>query len=103
MAENFVKARALRDELYGIVKANYKSDIRFRTVSIRLLEYYCTYLNGFINVLEGLSVGNTEATAAAMNEFKMIAGRIEAYIENYFDRGQAIGIIDYRIMRLFNV
>ena len=102
MAENFAKARALRDELYAVVKANYNSDVRFRTVSIRLLDYYCSYLDGFINTLERLSEGNVEATTAAMEEFKRIAGRIEAYTENYFDRGQAIGIIGYRILRLFN-
>ena len=101
-AEYFAKARALREELIELVKENYNSEHRIVTASVRILEYFCTYLDKYINIFENLSKGDKAATDEAMSDFISVIGKFEPYIDLYFDHGQASEIIDYRILRLYN-
>ena len=100
--ERISKALAVKDELISVIRDNYNSDIRLRTVSIRILEAYCTYLDKLLAVFDNLSRGNVEATNEAMAEFDLTAGKIELEFEGIYDHGQASGIIEWRILRLFN-
>ena len=100
--ERMERARRATEELKLLVQENYNSDIRLRTKAIRVLEYYCSYLEKLIDVLDNLSRGDKSATEAAMAEFKRNGGAIEAYIEDYYDHGQASEMLEYRILRLFN-
>ena len=99
----FAKARALRERLLTVIRENYNSDKRIVTASVRILEHYCTYLDKLINILDNLSKGDTLATREAMNDFISVVGALEPSIGLYFDHGQASEIIDYRILRLYNV
>jgi hypothetical protein len=96
-AERFSRGRALRDEILALVKENYNSDVRVRTVSVRLLEYYCTYLDKYIDVLEAVASDDKDAVDKAMLDFKTEVGKTEPYTETCFDFGQATGQIFYHV------
>ena len=100
--ERINKALALKEELLTLVRENYNSDIRLRTVSIRILDKYCIYLERLLAIFKCLSTSDVEGATAAMAEFDLTAGKIELEHEGIYDHGQATGIIEWRILRLFN-
>ena len=100
--ERIARAREIRERLLEIVKKNYNSDLRYRTVSIRILEYYCTYMEKFLNIFEMLAKSDKDGADAALRDFKIWPRNAEAYLANCYDHGQASEIIGYRIIRIYN-
>ena len=98
----FIKAREVRNDLLGIISENYNFTNRIQTVSIRVLEHFCTYIDKYVTIFENLANGDKTATNEAMAEFRSTLGGLEPYIESYFDHGQACEILDYRILRQYN-
>ena len=102
MQKRIAEARELRDELLTLVKENYNSDLRLRTVSIRILEYFTTYTDKFLNIFDMLAKRDKDGADAALRDFKIWPRNAEAYLANCYDHGQASEIIGYRIIRVYN-
>lgn len=100
--ERISRALAVKDELLAIIRESYNSDIRLRTVSIRILDKYCVYLDKLLAIFGCLSTSDVEGAKVAKAEFDLAAGKIELEHEGIYDHGQASGIIDWRILRVFN-
>ena len=97
-AKNIAKARGARENLARLVEKYYNSDRRVETVSVRILEAYDVYLKYMIDVLEKKSKNDDEGAKTLIEEFLVEIGKLEPYIEQYFDQAQAANAFRFRIL-----
>ena len=68
-----------------LVKENYDSEIRVRTVGIRLLEHYLDLCEGLGKIIARKAVGDDGSAEALYYDFEEAFGRRECEIERYFN------------------
>ena len=97
--ERIERARVYGKELLALVRENYNSDVRVRTVSVRLLEYFCLYLDKMLDVLQMLAQNDKPGAEAALRTLEKVVGADELTHETCFDFGQAIRYINNYIIK----
>jgi hypothetical protein len=68
-----------------LVKENYNSDVRVRTLAVRLLEKHAEYCEGLAQVIIERARGNVEGALELLDKFRVSFGKHEPEIEEYFD------------------
>ena len=68
-----------------LIEANYNSDVRVRTVSVRLLEKHAEYCEGLAEVLTERAKGNLDLAMEKYNELRVRFGKNEAEMETNYD------------------
>ena len=76
-----------------LIASHYNSDVRARTVSVRILEKHAEYCEGLARVLIERAKGDIPTAEKMFNEFRIEFGRHEAEIERYFDHALYFGIM----------
>ena len=97
-AEEIEKVGELTDQLRAFIKAHYNMPLRAQTVSVRLLEYYCEYVDGMAKIMGQVARGNFDEAKELSQVFLKEMGRHEIYIERYYDHG-LIGAGIERLLR----
>jgi hypothetical protein len=69
----------------GLIKEHYNSDVRVRTLAVRLLEKHAEYCEGFAQVIIERARGNVEGALELLDKFRVSFGNHEPEIEEYFD------------------
>ena len=70
----------------GIIKKNYNSEYRLRTVSVRLIEHHTEFLKLLADWMIAKAKGESkERTEFLFNRFRIEFGKRECEIEKYFD------------------
>jgi hypothetical protein len=82
---NAEKLFAVGEEL---IKSHYNSDLRIRTVSVRLLEAHLEYCRGIAALMTRKALGDDVGAVEIKEELRKKFGRREAEIELYFDHNQ---------------
>ncbi|MBQ8880214.1 MAG: DUF4838 domain-containing protein [Clostridia bacterium] len=83
MVPRIEKLKDITKELRALIKDNYNSDYRVRTVSVRLLEVYCEYVDRFSDMLKRLAMG--EECDAEHDRIIELLVKWEDEYETYFD------------------
>ena len=83
MVPRIEKLKDITKELRALIKDNYNSDYRVRTVSVRLLEVYCEYVDRFSDMLKRLAMG--EKCDAEHDRIIELLVKWEDEYETYFD------------------
>ena len=97
-AEAVENIQVLTNKLREFVKTHYNMPLHAQTVSVRLLGYYCDYVDGMGKVVGQLARGNWDAAKELAKEFLAEMGRNEIYIERYYDQG-LVGQCMERLLR----
>ena len=91
----------LCDELDALVKANYNSPLRARTVSIRILERYIRFVRNLATALSYKCMGDNDKAVEEYDKLRVALGADECEFELYDDFLQRSGFTKY--MMLYNV
>ncbi len=83
--EQLKGAYAILDEGKKLIEAHYNSDVRVRTVSVRLLEFHNNYSRMLLDALIEKAQGNDEAALELANKLRAEAGKMEVYFERWYD------------------
>ena len=69
-----------------LIREYYNSDVRLRTVSVRLLEKHAEYCEGIAEVLIERAKGNLECAMEMFEEFRVRFGKNEIEIQDFYDQ-----------------
>ena len=69
-----------------LIKEYYNSDVRVRTVSVRLLEKHAEYCEGLSEVLIERAKGNLDEAMKKFDEFRISFGKNEIEIQSFYDQ-----------------
>ena len=83
--DDLKSVKAIVDEGRKLIKANYNSDYRVRTVSVRLLEFHADYAEMLADTLCEKCVGNDAAAMERFEHMKLECGKREAEFERWYD------------------
>ena len=83
-----------------LIKAHYNSDLRLRTVSVRLLEYHAEYANLLAEAMIPKCQGNDDLAKEKLDVITDRMGRHEQAIEMYYDHCLAINALKATIFNL---
>ena len=87
--ENVKLLSAVKDvvaEGRELIKEYYNSDVRVRTVSVRLLEKHAEYCEGLSEVLIERAKGNIDEAMKKFDEFRISFGKNEIEIQSFYDQ-----------------
>ncbi len=84
-AKDLEKIPDILSEMRELIKSNYTSEYRVRTVAIRLLEHFADYVDCLYRALYEKSVGNEENAEVLFKSFLTSFGKRECEIEKYYD------------------
>ena len=73
-----------------LIRENYNSDVRVNTVSVRILEYFVTYLRLLKEPLRLKALARDEEALELFEEFCAEFGKREIEIDPYYDHGTAM-------------
>ena len=76
-----------------LIESHYNSDVRARTVSVRILEKHAEYCEGLSRVLIERAKGNIPLAKEMLSNFRIEFGKHETAIERYFDHALYFGIM----------
>lgn len=68
-----------------LIREHYNSDLRVRTVSVRLLEKHAEYCEGIAAAVKERARGNIDGALELLDKFRVEFGKYEPEIERYFD------------------
>ena len=91
MLEGIKKLPELSAKLLELVKSHYNSDVRVETVSIRLLEKHCEYINILSELLLAKCLGKEEEALEIYERLRIHSGSFESQFEQYNDNLQRTG------------
>ncbi len=94
--EHSEKIKKIPETIEGIrelVKRNYNSDYRVRTVAVRLLEHYADYAEGLSIALYEKAQGNEKEAEVKFKTFMSEFGKRECQIEKYYDHFIAVNAL----------
>lgn len=74
-----------------LIRSHYNSDLRVRTVSVRLLEFHADYAEMLADVLVEKCVGNDEAAAKKFEKMRLECGKRELAFERWYDHSVWFG------------
>jgi hypothetical protein len=75
------------------IESHYNSDVRVRTVSVRLLEFHADYAEMFANAIKEKALGNDEKAQKLFNEMRIECGKREIEFERWFDHCQTFNYL----------
>ncbi len=81
-----------------LIKSHYNSDVRVRTVSVRLLEFHALYAELLAEVFKKKAVGDDDGAYKLYEELLLECGKYELAFERYFDPA-IYGYALYRILK----
>ena len=90
----------LCDKLESLVKEHYNSDLRARTVVVRILERYIRFVRNLASALSYKCMGENEAAVAEYDKLRLALGADECEFEGYDDFLQRSGFTKF--MMLYN-
>ena len=89
-AEDFAKAKQLVGTVgRDLIAAHYNSDVRLRTVSVRLLEHHADFVTMLADVLIAKALAKDEEASRLAESFRIEFGKREAEIELWYDHSLA--------------
>ena len=98
--ERFAALCAATDALRALAHSHRDSDIRARTLSVRLLDFYCDYVEHLAAIFECKANLDDAGATAAADAFIREIGKHEATTAPYFDHAQLLYSIKSRIIPL---
>ncbi len=96
---SFEKVAAICDEMEEYVKANYVSDVRAQTVSMRLLMLHVEYARGIAEIMKKLCVADTDGLDEMAEDFYESLGKKEAELERYYDQYLCVYSLRHRLAK----
>ena len=99
-SERFAALRAATDALRALAHSHRDSDVRARTRSVRLLDFYCDYVEHLAAIFECKANLDDAGATAAADAFIREIGKHEATTAPYFDHAQLLYSIKSRIIPL---
>ena len=77
----------ITEEGRALIKEHYNSDVRVRTVSVRLLEFHALYADMFADLLALKAAGKDDEADEFALKFKAEVGKYELPFERWYDHG----------------
>ena len=81
-----------------LIKAHYNSDVRIRTVSVRILEYYNEFMLKFGEIATAKAKGENDEAQRLYDGFIARYASFEAYLKYYVDMHQTVRALDQLIV-----
>ena len=79
------KVHEITAEGRKLIESHYNSDVRVRTVSVRLLEFHARYADMFADAIKAKAVGNDEEAIKLFDEMMVECGKREIEFERWYD------------------
>ena len=93
MAEGIKKIETITEDAKALIAANYNSDYRIRTVSVRILEYYNEYARRIGEIAVEKALGNNEGAKKIFDEFLPRYASFEHSLQSYVDMHQTVRVM----------
>ncbi len=90
-AKKLIQIREITKEGRALIKAHYNSDIRIRTVCVRLLEHHADFCDLISDWLLAKANGETERATELYDKARIEFGKREAEIQLFFDHTMYFG------------
>ena len=87
-SKSLAKVEKITEEGKEMIMRHFNSDIRPRTVAMRILHVYNEIMRYFAKAMLEKAMGCDDAAKAIYEEMKVEIGRLEADIDSYYDHGQ---------------
>ena len=88
--ESLNKVEAIADEGREMIMRHFDSDIRPRTIAMRVLLLHNSYVRYFAKAMMKKAKGLDESAKEIYEEMKMEIGKFECEVEQYYDHGLAM-------------
>ena len=73
------------EEGKALIEEHYNSDVRLRTVTVRLLEHHLAFCKGLKESLKLKALGREDEAEKVYNDFRISFGKRECEIQTYYD------------------
>ena len=93
MAENLKKIERITEDAKALIAANYNSDYRIRTVSVRVLEYYNEYARRIGEIAREKALGNNDEAKKLFDEYLPRFASLEHSLPDYIDMHQTVRVM----------